>query len=43
MKKIRKAQILNLKYQLQHGIKSLHYLINVKITLNISLKKWRKY
>ena len=39
---------MNLKYQLQHGIKNLNYLMDhiiyqiFKIILNISLKKMRQ-
>ena len=47
MEKYKKShtKIINLKHQLQHGMKSLNYLIDhilhqiFKITLNISLKK----
>ena len=47
-KNIKKFYKNNLKYQLQHGMKSLNYLMDhilyqiFKIILSISLKTWRK-
>ena len=42
------TKIVNLKYQLRHGMRNLNYLMDhilylvLKIILNISLKTWKK-